>query len=78
VLIEPRDHLQIPWRVSCALKLDKIETRWLGELDSEEVPCVLKGAGRFAKDVPRGLGDPMGRESKSIWVPRGCGYDGVA
>jgi hypothetical protein len=37
-------------------KPENIETVWLGELDSEDLPRVLGGLGRFARDVPRGLG----------------------
>jgi hypothetical protein len=39
-------------------KPDKIETRWLGELDLEDLPRVLGGLGWFAMDIPRGLGGP--------------------
>jgi hypothetical protein len=49
-------------------KPDKIETRWLGELDLEDHPRVLGGLGWFVGDVPRGLGGP-GRFLRD--VPRG-------
>jgi hypothetical protein len=49
-------------------KPDKIETIWLGELDLEDLPCVLRGLGWFVGDVPRRLGSP----GHKVWVvPRG-------
>jgi hypothetical protein len=45
-------------------KPDKIETGWLGQLESEDIPHVLGGPARFLKNVPRVLGGPVGRERK--------------
>jgi hypothetical protein len=35
-----------------------LETRWLGELDLEDLPRFLGGLGWFVMDIPRGLGGP--------------------
>jgi hypothetical protein len=45
-----------------------LETRWLGELDLEDLPRFLGGLGWFVMDIPRGLGGP-GRFLRD--VPRG-------
>jgi hypothetical protein len=34
--------------------------------DLEDVPRVLGGSGRFLRDVPSGLGGPVGRKNKGI------------
>jgi hypothetical protein len=52
-------------------KPDNIKTRWLGEFDLEEFPRVLAGPGRLLRDVPSGLGGPVGREGKGPNAPRG-------
>ena len=54
-------------------KPDKIETRWVGELDLDDLLRVLGGHGWFVRDVPRGLGGP-GRFLRD--VPRGLGGPG--
>jgi hypothetical protein len=50
------------WDITGVLggKPGKIETRWLGELDLEDLPRVLGGLGWFVRDVPNGLGVQAG------------------
>jgi hypothetical protein len=51
-------------------KPDNIETRWLRELDLEDFPRVLGVTGRFARDVPRGLGVPGAGKVRQHGPPR--------
>jgi hypothetical protein len=41
--------------------------------DLKDLLRVLGGPGQFLRDVPRGLGGPVGRKSKATRAPRGFG-----